>query len=227
MQPFYIDIDRDTNLVTLVGVSFKELAPLFPIVPDNILFLKMYTDKAVFDPALCAFFLQGEEAVSRMFGGDAPDSLAFVDYKKNAKQFLSEKEFARFAAAADNFAMPSNPYSATLDNQYLYLSEGNAIKLFLKNTDRFVPMLSRLVLQRFFDPDVLPPPDSTIMYQLQNLCAGGALFTADKTAGCKIWTIGRPVLDQIKFFLQGDAVPASAGHLLNVNRSGKWKLQAK
>ena len=101
-----------------------------------------------------------------MFGGDAPDSLAFVDYKKNAKQFLSEKEFARFAAAADNFVMPSNPYSATLDNQYLYLSEGNAIKLFLKNTDRFVPMLSRLVLQRFFDPDVLPPPDSTIMVSL-------------------------------------------------------------
>ena len=227
MQPFYIDIDRDTGLITLVGVSFKELAPLFPIVPDNVLFLKMYTDKAVFDPVLCGFFLQGEEAVSHMFGGDAPDNLAFVDYKKNAKQFLSEKEFARFAAAADNFTMPSNPYSATLDNQYLYLSAGNAIKLFLKNIDRFVPMLSRLVLQRFFDPDVLPPPDSTIMYQLQDLCAGGAVFAADKTTGCKIWSVNCPDIDRVKLLLQENSVPAAAGYQLNVNRSGKWRIQAK
>ena len=227
MQPFYIDIDRDTGLVTLVGVSFKELAPLFPIVPDNVLFLKMYTDKAAFDPVLCAFFLQGEEAVSHMFGGDAPENLAFVDYKKNAKQFLSEKEFARFAAAADSFTMPSNPYSATLDNQYLYLSEGDSIKLFLKNVDRFVPMLSRLVLQRFFDPDVLPPPDSTVMYQLQNLCTGGAIFAPDKNTGCKIWSVSRLPLDQIKHLLQENSVPAAAGHQLNVNRSGKWRIQTK
>ncbi len=227
MQPFYIDIDRDTNLVTLVGISFKELAPLLPIVPDNVLFLKMYTDKAVFDPVLCAFYLQGEDAVSHMFGGDAPDNLAFVDYKKNAKQFLSEKEFSRFAAAADNFTMPSNPYSATLDNQYLYLSEGDAIKLFLKNTDRFVPVLSRLILQRFFDPDVLPPPDSTVMYQLQNLCAGGAMFAADKASGCKIYAVNRPAIDQVRFLLQAESVPAAAGYQLNVNRSGKWRIQTK
>jgi len=226
MQPFYIDIDRQNRLVTMVGVSFDELAPYFPILPDNLLFLGGYSDHAVFDPFLCAFYAEGDDAHA-VFRSAAPPNLAFIDYKKNARRFVSEKEITRFVKSADQFVMPGNPFSVTLDNQYLYLSRDNQIKLYFKNIDRFMPMLGRLLLNRFFDTDITSPPDGAVLHQLQALCTNGVLFKKGKGNNCHLTMAGHLSKEQIDFLMASGDMGLSPRYQLIFSKTGRWKIQTK
>lgn len=223
MSTFYVHVNTQERMVYLCGAIFSDLAAAFPIVPTNVIFLQNYDQQTSFDNRLCVFYGENEQVCHLFEHPQTPSSFGFIDYKSGSRPYLSEKECDRYITAAEQFGVLGAPFSQTLDNQYFLLAKADQMKLYLKNIDRFVPLLTHLITNRICTKNT-PPIGSAIMQSLYNLCTEGAIFWFDAAnESCTIQKIGKfsskEQLQQLKITPTG-----SPGLLLAQGKGNVWKL---